>query len=313
VKRFIVTGGAGFMGTHLVNRLIQEGFRVSVIDNLFTASAKNLNPKADFIQDDISNPECISRLSHKDVKGIFHLAAQSSGEVSFENPYADFQINVGGTLLLLDWCKRHNIRRFIFTSSMGVYEANSDNPLPEDSPCKPKSFYGIGKLAAENYIRLYERFGLEPTILRPFNVYGPMQNINNMKQGMASIYMSFLLKNEPILVKGSLDRFRDQTYVTDLIDAMLLCLEKPVSINKTYNIATGRKTTVKELIDTMIKITQKPKDSYPIKVVDGTPGDVFGSYADVTKAKRELGWSSRWSLEEGLKEMYDYYRDKVNV
>jgi len=140
-----------------------------------------------------------------------------------------------------------------------------------------------------------------------------MQNIKNMKQGMASIYMSFLLKNEPILVKGSLDRFRDQTHVADLVEAMLLCLEKPVSINKTYNTATGRKTTVRELIKTMIKVAGKPKDSYPVKVVEGTPGDIFGSYADISKAKKELGWSCRRSLEEGLREMYDYHRGKVNV
>lgn len=307
MRRFIVTGGGGFLGTHLVNRLIQEGYAVTVIDNLSTGQVEKLNPKAFFLQGDVSKPESIRELSSEGVEGIFHLAAQTSGEISFENPYADLQANVGGTLLLLDWCKSHDIRRFIFTSSMGVYGTGSDLPLPESAPCRPKSFYGIGKLAAENYTNLYGTLGLETTILRLFNVYGPMQNMDNMKQGMVSIYMSYLLKNEPILVKGNLDRFRDQTYVADVVDAQMLCLEKPISIDQTYNIATGTKTTVRKLIDTMLKVSGKTPGRYPVKLVDGTPGDIFGSYADVTKAKKELGWSSRFSLEDGIREMYKYY------
>ena len=309
-ERLIVTGGAGFIGAHLVNRLIQEGFAVTVVDNLSTGSTGNVNPKADFMNGEILNPEFVKRLPSRNIKGLFHLAAQSSGEISFENPYADLQINVGSTLLLLDWCRKNDIRRFIFTSSMAVYGKEGDEPLSESTPCTPKSFYGIGKLAAENYIKFYGALGLEPTILRFFNVYGPMQNLNNLKQGMASIYMSYLLKGEPIPVKGRLDRFRDQTYVADAIDAAMLCLKDPVSINQTYNIATGTKTTVKELIDTRIRVSGNVPGSYPVKVMDGTPGDVFGSYADISKVKNELGWSSHWNLEEGLAEMYRYYMEK---
>lgn len=306
-ERFIVTGGAGFIGAHLVDKLIQEGFAVTVVDNLSTGSADNINPKADFINGEVSKPEFVKKLPSTDVRGIFHLAAQSSGEISFENPYLDFEINVASVVLLLDWCKQHDIRRFFFTSSMGVYgEEDSNRPLSETALCRPKSFYGVGKLAAENYIRLYGTLGIAATVFRLFNVYGPRQNMSNMKQGMASIYMSYVLKGEPILVKGSLDRFRDQTYVDDVIDAMMLCLKKEASINQVYNIATGRKATVSELINTILKISGKPKD-YPIKVASGTHGDIFGSYADASKAKEDLGWSSRWSLEDGIREMYRYF------
>ena len=305
-KRFLVTGGAGFIGSHLVTRLISEGHDVTIVDNLATATSENINKKADFLNADISKPGFTKKLPVENIAGVFHLAGQSSGEISFEDPQRDFNINVGGTLSLLEWCKMKKIKRFIFTSTMGVYGSTTDAPISEDTPCRPKSFYGVGKFAAENYINIYSAFGIESTIIRPFNVYGPAQNLKNLKQGMASIYMSFVLKDEPIVVKGGLDRFRDQTYVKDVIDAMMLCLENPRSIGKTYNVATGKRITVKELIDTMLDISGKGA-AYSVKQVEGTPGDLLGAYADVTKIKKELGWESRYSLKDGLKLMYDYY------
>lgn len=312
IKRIIVTGGAGFIGAHLVDRLIGEDFSVTSLDNLLTGCVENLNPKAEFIQGSVSELNDIEKLPFKDVHAVIHLAAQSSGEASFEDPYKDFNTNVGGTLLLLEWCMRHGIKRFIFTSSMSVYGTSSDEALTEDIPCNPISFYGAGKLSAENYVRLFSGFGLETTILRLFNVYGSKQNLNNLKQGMASIYLAYLLKRQPILVKGSLERFRDQTHVSDVIDAIMLCLEKPVSVGKIYNIATGRKTTVRELIETMLRISGNSFEGYPVKVVEGTKGDIWGCYADVSKATRELGWHCRHTLESGLSEMYSFFNRRIS-
>lgn len=309
MKRYIVTGGAGFIGAHLANRLIRKGHSVTVFDNLSTSRIENINSGADFIQGDISRPEDIEKLPIEGVEGVFHLAAQSSGEKSFEDPYTDSQSNVGGTLLLLAWCLKHKVRRFIFTSTMGVYGMSCDYPLPETTECVPKSFYGIGKLAAENYVNLYGILGLDITILRPFNVYGPGQNMENMQQGMASIYMAYLLKDEPIIVKGNLDRFRDQTYIDDIIDAAILCLENPAAINQTYNIATGKKTTIRMLIDDMLRVSGKPGD-YPVTVSGGTDGDIFGCFADVSRSERELGWTSKYDLKTGLSKMYRYYKNE---
>ena len=195
---------------------------------------------------------------------------------------------------------------------MAVYGANSDLPLTENSPCNPLSFYGIAKLASEHYIRLYSSLGLETTILRPFNVYGSKQNLDNMRQGMASIYLSYLLKGQPIIVKGSLDRFRDQTHVSDIVDAIMLCLNNPVSFGKTYNVATGKKTTVRDLIHTMIKVSGRSVNNYPVRVVDGTPGDLFGCFADISRISSELGWHPRQSLESGLTEMYNSYAGRYS-
>jgi len=309
MAKYIVTGGAGFIGAHLTKRLLNEGHSVVSVDSLSTGQTQNIDPKADFIEGDISDKRFVFSLPVEGVKGVFHLAAQSSGEISFENPLRDLEINAGGTLLLLDWCRKNRVPRFIFSSSMGVYGTESDKALSEDSPKSPKSFYGAAKLAAENYINIYSGLGVETTVIRLFNVYGPFQNMENTKQGMASIYMSYILKDEPITVKGSMDRFRDQTYIGDVIEGIISCLCNPVSIGKTYNIATGKKSTVRELLKAMLKASGKPAD-YPVKIIGGTPGDIFGCYADISKAKTELEWSPRYGLEDGLREMYRHYSVK---
>jgi len=306
-QRYIVTGGAGFIGGHLVRALIQEGYDVIVIDNFLTGRKENLSAGAAFIEGDISDPKVVGPIRPENVKGVFHLAAQSSGEISFECPDKDFKTNVYGTFLMLEWCRRHNIKDFIYSSSMSVYGDVENNPIREDAPLLPKSFYGVGKLHSENYIKFYRNFGINGTILRLFNVYGPMQNLDNLKQGMASIYMSYVLKDDPIIVKGSMDRFRDQTYVSDCVEAMMLCIKNPVARNKTYNISTGKPTTVKELITSILKAGGRAPDHYPLEVKEATKGDVFGTYADVGLARRELGWSAKIGLDKGIKNMFDHY------
>lgn len=306
MARIVVTGGAGFIGAHLTDRLVAEGHEVIVVDNLATGLRSNVNVLARFIEGSVADSTIVSEIPAEGVTAVFHLAAQSSGEASFDNPYDDLQSNVAGTVLMLQWCKVNNISKFIYTSSMAVYGAASDTPLSEDSPCLPTSFYGVAKLASEHYIRLYAAQGLQTTIIRPFNVYGSRQNLRNMKQGMASIYLAYLLRGEPIIVKGSLDRFRDQTHFADVVDALVGCLHNQAAVGGTFNIATGRKTTVSELIAGLLRAAGQP-DNYPITCADGTPGDIFGCYADITKANRSLEWTPRITLSEGLTEMYNYF------
>lgn len=311
MARIVVTGGAGFIGAHLTDRLIADGHEVIVVDNLATGLRGNVNPRARFIEGSIADPDVISTISADGVTALFHLAAQSSGEASFDNPHTDLQSNVAGTVLLLQWCKTNKISQFIYTSSMAVYGITSDIPLAEDTPCLPSSFYGVAKLASEHYIRLYASQGLQTTIIRPFNVYGSRQNLGNMKQGMASIYLAYLLRDEPIVVKGSPDRFRDQTHVADVVSALLAALDNPAAISATFNIATGCKTTVKELLAALLHAAGKPAN-YPIHYVEGTPGDIFGCYADITKSQLLLGWTPQVSLNEGLAEMYHYFSTGTN-
>ncbi len=306
MARIVVTGGAGFIGAHLTDRLISDGHEVIVIDNLSTGLRSNLNPLALFIEGNVAEKKVVSDIPAEGVSAVFHLAAQSSGEASFNNPYNDLQSNVAGTILMLQWSKANHIRNFVYTSSMAVYGKTSDFPLTENTPCLPTSFYGVAKLSSEHYIRLYAAQGLQTTIIRPFSVYGSRQNLENMKQGMASIYLAYILRGEPVTVKGSPDRFRDQTHVADVVDAMVGCLDNPAAISGTFNIATGRKTTVGELLSELLHATGQPAN-YPITYEAGTPGDVFGCYADINKANRLLGWTPRVSLSAGLAEMYNYF------
>lgn len=309
MARIVVTGGAGFIGAHLTDRLVADGHEVIVVDNLSTGLRKNVNPQARFIEGSVADPAVVSEIPAEKVLAVYHLAAQSSGEASFDNPYTDLQANIAGTVLMLQWSKTNNVKQLIYTSSMAVYGRTSDVPLAEDTPCLPTSFYGVAKLSSEHYIRLYAAQGLQTTIFRPFSVYGSRQNIENMKQGMASIYLAFLLRGEPIVVKGSPDRFRDQTHVTDVVDALVGCLGNQAAIGGTFNIATGHKTTVGVLLSGLLRAAGQP-GNYPISYTEGTPGDVFGCYADISRAARLLNWRPRISLNEGLAEMYNYFAEK---
>lgn len=234
---------------------------------------------------------------------IIHMAAQSSGEISFENPIYDLQANVESTLRLCNFALVDRCQRFIYASSMSVYGAVTELPVKEDSRCEPLSFYGVGKLASEKYLTIYEKRGLKPTILRFFNVYGPGQNMDNLKQGMVSIYLAQLLSDDKIIVKGSLDRFRDLTYIEDVVDSVMLSLKSPKAVGKIFNVGTGKRTTVKEILEKLMDLSGIHK---PVIEADPTPGDMFGIYADISRIQNELGFSPRYTLENGLKPMIDW-------
>ncbi len=152
-------------------------------------------------------------------------------------------------------------------------------------------------------MNIYAQRGVNTTSLRLFNVYGPGQNMKNLRQGMVSIYMAYLLKKEEILVKGSLDRYRDFVYIDDVIEACMLCLDSSVTFGKTYNVASGIKTSVRHLLDAELKAFGYDSSSYPIKCGGSTPGDIFGIYADITAIKRDIGWNPKVFLSEGLTKM----------
>jgi len=305
-KKFecVVTGGAGFIGSCLAKRLVDEGHRVVVLDNLCTGNMANVPNGAEFIYFDIANPAGYYKLSKLKPDVMFHIAGQSSGEISFENPFYDLDVNTKGTVLLLDHCHKNGIKRFFYTSSMSVY-GDRRKKVDESETPEPISFYGTTKLASEKYISIYSKNGIDFTIFRPFNVYGPLQNLTNMKQGMVSIFMAFLLKGETVHVKGSLERYRDFVYIDDVVECFMRCLESKNAVNKIYNLATGKKTTVGKLLELMFAAAGKP--DYPVKVAGNTPGDTFGIFGDNSKVMRETGWKPETVLNKGLKNMYDHY------
>lgn len=309
----IVTGGAGFIGSHIAKRLLKTGYEVIVIDNLHTGDVNNIPPGAEFIEGNISQKKILSGVHGKNVYAVLHLAAQSSGEVSNEKPDLDLNVNTLSTLRLLQWCKSNSVPRFIYASSMAVYGNVIKNPVSETLSCNPLSFYGISKLSSEHYIRHFAQEGLATTCFRMFSVYGPGQNMTNMKQGMVSIFLAYLLRGEEIWVKGSGDRFRDFIYIDDVVDVWCSSLENEATYGKIYNLATGKKTTVAELVDKEIELFGHNSLTYPVKFEGSTPADQFGLFADISAIKQDLGWKPEVPLNEGLKKMIAWVKKEYRV
>lgn len=304
-RTILVTGGAGFIGSALAHALINRGFAVVVADNLSTGKRENVPAEAAFIEMDMGKKEDYAKLAGVQFDAVCHLAAQSSGEASFLDPQNDFDSHALSTFLLLEECKRCDVRRFLYASSMALYGDPQYQPVDEAHPANPKTYYAAGKLASEAYIKFYQSLEIETTVFRLFSVYGPNQNLDNKYQGMVSIFLSYILDNEPVHVKGARERFRDFMFIDDVVNAWLLALDNPASYGKTYNIASGRKTTVEELITTELECMGKP--DHPVFYEGSTPGDQFGVYGSSAKLQEELGWRPEHSLKEGLTAMVQFY------
>jgi UDP-glucose 4-epimerase len=307
--RVLITGGAGFIGSALARRLIAAGEEVVVVDDLSTGKRTSVPEQAAFIFGDLADPATLVLIPDGPYDAVVHLAAQSSGAVSQKYPYADLQANVGATVLLSRWCVERSVPTFLFASSMTVYGQAGPEPVTEDMPCRPISYYGVSKLASENYLRLAANEGLGVACFRFFNVYGRGQNIANLHQGMVRIYLAYLLDGVPVPVTGSLDRYRDFVHVADVVDVLTRALAKSPSGFSVYNIGTGSKTTVRELLAMLIAAMKLPSD-HPIEERAGSPGDVFGSVAAISRAQQVLGWRPRVRLEDGLADMVAWARSE---
>jgi len=309
MKNYLVTGGAGFIGSHLIRRLLKEGNNVTTIDNLTTGFKKNIPKGTNFIKGDCGTSKVYKKLKNIKFDAIFHIAGQSSGEISFDNPVYDIRTNTISTILLLKHALKINCKRFIFASTMSVYGVKSNKPTKEAEETLPESFYGISKLASENYLRIFEKYGIKHTSLRLFNVYGPGQNMNNLRQGMVSIFMSQMINHGKIKVKGSSSRYRDFIYIDDVIEYFVRCLNNNKSIGKIINVGTGKKTYVSQIIK---KLTSFNYNKTPVKYSGSTEGDINGIYANITVLKKTLGKIKQTPLKKGLLKMYQDSIKNIN-
>ena len=305
--RILITGGAGFIGSALARRLIDEGHTVAVVDNLSTGKQANVPLEAEFVEYDLTRADCLDHLPSGKFDAVCHLAAQTSGPASIEMPYYDLQANAASTLLLSRWCLQNKIPRFLYASSMVVYGNNLPSPAFEDAICEPISYYGVSKLASEHLLRLAALEGLSVTSFRMFSVYGPGQNLGNLKQGMVSIFLAYLLRGDEIPVTGSLERFRDFIYIDDVVDAWVRALNQPRTSSDVYNIGTGKPTTIRELLAALVTAMDLPSN-YPVKELSGSAFDQFGLFADVSRAAAELNWKPNIKLSDGLRRMVDWAR-----
>lgn len=298
----LITGVAGFIGSHVARRFLQEGYQVVGVDDLSGGVRANVPEGVEFVQGDLAQTATILRLP-RGCRKILHLAGQSSGEISFDDPVADLQKNTVSTLNLIRYGIENRVERCVYASSMSVYGAVRDAPIDESVAPAPLSCYGVGKLAAENYLHVYSK-QLPFVALRMFNVYGPGQNMRNLRQGMVSIYLAQALSNGRIEVKGGLERFRDFIYIDDVVEFWFRAATYPEALGQALNLGTGVRTTVGDLLQRVCALA--PGSSY--YVVGGTPGDQSGIYADMTRTRRYLGITRCTELGTGLERFISWAR-----
>ncbi len=300
VKTIIITGVAGFIGSNVAKKFLSEGFKVIGIDDLSSGKIENIPAKVSFIKGDLVDLKTLDKIKdHCDY--ILHLAGQSSGEVSFEDPVKDLEKNTQSTLNLIQFGIKNKSKKIIYASSMSIYGDSEKISVSEEDYPSPKSCYGVSKLASEKYLEIFSN-SLPYVSMRMFNVYGPGQDLENFKQGMVSIYISQAYKTNKILVKGNLDRFRDFIFIDDVVHSWYKVTIDESIKNEKINIGTGKKNYVKDLLE--IIISKFPKSYYFVS--GSTPGDQKGVYANNNKLKKLIGISKFISLEIGIEKFYKY-------
>jgi UDP-glucose 4-epimerase len=305
--KVLVTGGAGFIGSHLVDRLIQEGHEVVVVDNLSTGKRRNLNRAARFFKLDIQSWRLERVFRNERPNLVMHLAAQMDVRKSVEDPIFDAQVNVLGMLNILQQAIKYGVQKVVFSSSGGaIYGEQEIYPAPESHVMRPLSPYGISKLCGEQYLSYYQRVnGLQIVSLRYANVYGPRQDPDG-EAGVVAIFIQKLLNNEQAIVNGNGRQTRDFVYVEDVVEANLAVMGQ--EIQGTYNVGTGEETSINDLLRILVRHTNST-----CKEVHGPAknGEQTRSVIDSSKLRQELSWESKTELSEGLKRTVDYFRERT--
>lgn len=292
----LVTGGAGFIGSHVVDAYIKGGHKVIIVDDLSTGRKQNLNPKAVFYEGDIRDEKLAEVFDKHDIDIVNHHAAQINVRTSVTDPSKDADINIKGLLNVLKLSAEHKVKKFIFVSSGGaIYSEENDLPIKETGKIAPKSPYGISKYAGEMYVRFYsEVYGLNYVILRYSNVYGERQDPRG-EAGVISIFLDKIKHNESPEIFGSGEQTRDYVYVKDVVKANVLVLNK--GDGEAFNIATSKETSVNELFNMIRKERDSKLNAVHTKAI---PGELQRNSLDITKAKTILGWHPDVDLKKGI-------------
>lgn len=310
LSRVLVTGGAGFIGSHIVDRLVHEGLQVGVLDNFSTGEITNIDPK--YLEEglvrlhrgDITDYQLV-RAVVKGYEAIIHEAALPSVTRSVEDPVTSNNVNVTGTVNLLKAAVDYKVKKFLYASSSSVYGESVKLPKVETMNSLPISPYGASKLAAENYCRVFARvYGLETVSLRYFNVYGPRQKYGPYS-GVIPIFITRLLNDLPPVILGDGEQVRDFTYVEDVVEANLLCLARRVSPGEVLNIAGGRMTTIKQLAALLAELMGRPQ--IQPEYAAARAGDIRASHADITRAKEALGYEPKVAPAQGLPAVIQWF------
>ena len=304
--KVLVTGGAGFIGSHIVDRLLNEGYEVVIIDDLSSGVEKNINKNAKFYRLDIKNPNLESVFKNERPDYINHLAAQKDVRVSVSDPVYDAGINVLGTINILQNCVKYGVKKIVFASTGGaIYGEQDFFPAPETHPARPISPYGITKLCAEHYMFYYKAIhGLDYASLRYSNVYGPRQDPHG-EAGVVAIFIQKMLNGSQPLINGDGEQTRDFVYVEDVANASILAIRSKTS-DSIFNIGTGVETSINRVFNYLRDIIDPSIDEIhgPSK-----QGEQRRSVIECSKAKNILHWEPKVSLANGLKKTCEYFKE----
>lgn len=293
--KILVTGGAGFIGSNIVDAYVAQGHEVTVLDDLSSGKKKQVHPKAAFHTMDVRDPNISTLFAKNGFDIVNHHAAQIDVRRSMQDPFSDASINVLGTLRLLECCRTYGVRKFIFASSGGVMYGECKTAANESVIARPESPYGFSKAAAETYVRFYgSAYKIPYTIFRYGNVYGPRQDVDG-EAGVVAIFAGRMLAGEPVSIYGDGKQERDFVYVGDVVEANCAALTR--GENDTYNIGSGRPTSVLQLFEALAKLTQYKHNA---NFSPARAGELQRSLLDSDHAHKYLGWKASHSLEQAL-------------
>jgi UDP-glucose 4-epimerase len=311
MDKFLVTGGAGFIGSSICRKLVSQGCFVRVVDNLLTGKKSNLAEiieRIEFIEADMGESE-VAQSAVKDIDVVFHQGALPSVPVSVDNPAATHRHCVDATFTMLLAARDAGVRRFVYAASSSAYGDAPTSPKVETMPCDPLSPYAVAKLTGEYYCSVfYKVFGLETVALRYFNVFGPYQDPTSQYAAAIPAFVTAILKDEPPTIYGDGKQSRDFTYIDNVVQANLLAASAKETHGETVNIACGQAVTVNEIIDMVNKLLDK--NVKPV-YTDPRPGDVKHSLADITAARNLLGFEPAVPFAQGLQLAIDWYRNNL--
>lgn len=309
----LVTGGGGFIGSHLVELLLSNGHAVCVLDNFSTGQRSNLplmDSRLRVIEGDIRDTTVVAQ-AIESVDAVVHLAAVASVQASVDDPLGTHAVNLVGTINLLEAARKQGIKRFVFASSAAVYGDVQTLPVTEDAPLAPLTPYATDKLSSEYYIDFYRRqHGLQPAIFRFFNIFGPRQDPTSPYSGVISIFMERAIADLPMTVFGDGQQSRDFVYVADLVTLLSQAAESEHEFTEPLNVGNGQGINLQQLLAI---ITELKGNSLNVSYAAGRPGDIRHSLADNTRLRKMLNYESQYPVEVGLRKTYEWYCKSPSV
>lgn len=312
--KYLITGGAGFIGSNIAQEILKRGNRIKIIDDLSTGFKRNIESliedypkKIKFIKGSITNPNLLQK-EMKNIDCVIHLAAFTSVPRSIEEPLQANKININGFLNVLVAARDNQVKRVVFSSSAAVYGNSSDLPKMESIIPMPLSPYAVGKITGEYYMKVfYKLYGLETVCLRFFNIFGPKQNPHSQYASAIPKFIKAIVNNQSPIIFGDGKQTRDFTYIQNVVNATLLGCKEKNAAGEVINVGYGKEVSVLELVETINKVLNK---NIKPKFTDPRPGDIRHSYADITKAKKILDYYPKINYKQGLKRTIKWYYEK---